>query len=239
VSEPGFFGRWARRKAQARAAEAQPAAQEQTQAGEPVGPVEAVRPEPVETVRAELVEGRVVREAGASTSSARTGAVQARTDAGQAATGAAQAATEASPPPTLEDTRSLTPASDFRRFVAPEVDPQVKNAALKKLFTDPHFNTMDGLDVYIDDYSRPDPLPAAMLRQLASARFLKLFEEDEEKSTREAQGREAVDDQAPQSVAQSDAADPAVPPSEHHADPDLRLQQDHAPGPEGPGEKPE
>jgi hypothetical protein len=33
----------------------------------------------------------------------------------------------------------------------------VRNAALKKLFTDPHFNVMDGLDVYIDDYGKPDP----------------------------------------------------------------------------------
>jgi hypothetical protein len=39
------------------------------------------------------------------------------------------------------------------------VAPEVKNAAFKKLFADPHFNVMDGLDIYIDDYSKPDPLP--------------------------------------------------------------------------------
>jgi hypothetical protein len=31
----------------------------------------------------------------------------------------------------------------------------VKNAAMKKLFADPHFNVMDRLDIYIDDYSSP------------------------------------------------------------------------------------
>ena len=44
---------------------------------------------------------------------------------------------------------------------------------MKKLFADPHFNVMDGLDTYIDDYAKPDPIPPAMLRQLASAKFLK------------------------------------------------------------------
>ena len=43
----------------------------------------------------------------------------------------------------------------------PGVDASVKNAALKKLFADPHFNVMDGLDTYIDDYGKPDPIPEA------------------------------------------------------------------------------
>ena len=73
----------------------------------------------------------------------------------------------------------LTPASDFKPFMARGVTPDVRNAAVKKLFADPHFNVMDRLDIYIDDYSQPDPLPAAMLRQMASAQFLKLFDDDE------------------------------------------------------------
>lgn len=139
------------------------------------------------------------------------------------------------PPPTLQDAEALTPASDFTRFVQADVPADVKNAAMKKLFADPHFNVMDRLDTYIDDYSQPDPLPPAMLRQLASAKFLKLFDDEDEKK----EGREVADDPAPEKVAQSGtagASDPAVPPSsDAHADPDLRLQQDDAPGPEGPG----
>ena len=92
------------------------------------------------------------------------------------------AATAAPPEPapaplTLADTQSLTPQSDFKPFVAPDVSPEVKNAAMRKLFADPHFNVMDGLDIYIDDYSKPDPLPESMLRQMASAKFLGLFDE--------------------------------------------------------------
>ena len=82
------------------------------------------------------------------------------------------------PQPTLADVAALTAESDFARFVAPGVDRGVKNAALKKLFTDPHFNIMDGLDTYIDDYGKPDPLPAGMLRQMAQSQALGLFADD-------------------------------------------------------------
>jgi hypothetical protein len=144
-------------------------------------------------------------------------------------------ASQPPPPPTLEDTESLTPASDFTRFVQADVPTEVKNAAMKKLFADPHFNIMDRLDTYIDDYSQPDPIPPEMLRQLASAKFLKLFDDEDEKE----EGREVADDPTPQSVAQSGtagASHPAVPPpADAHADPDLRLQQDDAPGRQGPG----
>lgn len=136
------------------------------------------------------------------------------------------------PAPTLEDAQALTPESDFRRFVAGDVPADVKNTALRKLFSDPRFNVQDGLDVYIDDYSKPDPIPPAMLKKLAGAQFLKLFDEDQGKKE---ERREVADDPTAQSVAQSDAVEPAVPPTEDHADPDLRLQQDDAPGPEGPG----
>lgn len=74
-----------------------------------------------------------------------------------------------SEPPQLPPVDELTLDSDFRGFLHPKVDEDVKRAALKKLFSDPHFNMMDGLDTYIDDYSKPDPLPAEMLAQMKSA----------------------------------------------------------------------
>ena len=81
---------------------------------------------------------------------------------------------------TMDDVTGLTTQSDFKPFVARDVAPEVRNAAMKKLFTDPHYNVMDRLDTYIDDYSQPDPLPESMLRQMASAKFLKLFEDKKE-----------------------------------------------------------
>ena len=156
--------------------------------------------------------------------------------------GGGEGAAAPEPPPTLEEVQSLTKDSDFTRFTKPGVDPQVKTAALKKLFSDPHFNVMDGLDVYIDDYSKPDPLPPEMLRNLASAKFLKLFDDEEEKEkAAEAEAvppRESAQAPEAETVAQSgNRTGHALPPAEDHADPDLRLQQDDAPGPAGPGQE--
>jgi Protein of unknown function (DUF3306) len=121
----------------------------------PAAPVPAGEP-----VRAELVEAPSEPPPSPSTSSGRT-----------------EVAAPASP--TLEDVAQLTKESDFSRFVAPNVDPGVKNAAMKKLFaSDPHFNVMDGLDTYIDDYNKFEPLPKSMLRQLVSARALGLIDDE-------------------------------------------------------------
>ena len=140
------------------------------------------------------------------------------------------------PPPTLEDVQALTPESDFSRFAARGVTPEVKNAAMKKLFADPRYNVMDGMDVYIDDYSKPDPIAPALLRKLASAKFLGLFDQEErEEEEAGRRSRDVADNPATQSVAQSDPAPVAVPEPPDHADPDLRLQQDHAAPGEDPG----
>lgn len=71
--------------------------------------------------------------------------------------------------PTLEDAARLTAQSDYSAFVARGVDKRVQQLALKKLFSDPHFNLMDDLDIYISDYNRADPLPATMLAALRQA----------------------------------------------------------------------
>ena len=76
------------------------------------------------------------------------------------------------PPPTLEDVAALGHDADFTRFVKPGVDETVRRSAMKKLFTDPHFNVMDGLDIYIGDYNTFEPLPPAMLAMLLHAKPL-------------------------------------------------------------------
>jgi hypothetical protein len=123
---------------------------------------------------------------------------------------------EPTPAPTLADVALLTRESDYSRFVAGGVDEGVKRAAMKKLFTDPHFNVMDGLDTYIDDYGQPDPIPLAMLRSMNQSKFLRLFEDEE--------------DDAKKPTAEA----PNEPPSATDDDADLRLQQDDAAGRTGP-----
>jgi len=63
--------------------------------------------------------------------------------------------------------------SDYRPFLSAGVDETVKRVALKKLFADPHFNVMDGLDVYVDDYSSPEALPAAAALASNGLRFMR------------------------------------------------------------------
>ena len=152
--EGGFLSRWSRRKLRRGEAVAEPAVVSVT-----VMSVTELLPERPQALTA-LAAGEV------------------EIAAPPTAPSAAPPAAPSPPPPTLADVAALTRESDYARFVAPGVDAGVKNAALKKLFTDPHFNLMDGLDTYIDDYGRPDPLPAGMLRHMAQSKSLGLFSDD-------------------------------------------------------------
>jgi hypothetical protein len=154
----------------------------------------------------------------------------------------------------LDDVKLLTKDSDFKPFMAGNVGPEVRNAAMKKLFADPHFNVMDGLDIYIDDYSKSDPIPESMLRQMASAKFLKLFDDGEEgdkQALAVTPPRESANNPTGETVAQSyenpdtassdamSATNSSQPESlpeldseasqPDHAHTDLQLQPDHAP----------
>ena len=147
--------------------------------------------------------------------------------------------TPALPSPTLEDVARLGRDADFSRFVLPGVDEGVKQAAMRKLFSDPHFNVMDGLDTYIDDYGQPDPIADSVLRRMTQSKFLRLFDE-EAAQPGETAGAVPLD-QTPEG-----AAPPALPPSNAgesggdatdptDEDTDLRLQPDDAAGPAGAG----
>jgi len=87
-------------------------------------------------------------------------------------------------------------ASEYQDFLRPGVDEKLRRSALKKLFHDPHFNVMDGLDTYIDDYSKPDPIPEEMLKSLKQANRLLFPEEAAEKDRQieaEAPGKAVAD----------------------------------------------
>ena len=162
-------------------------------------------------------------------------------------------APQAKPAPTLADVQALTSDASFAPFVGRDVAPEVRNAAMKKLFADPHYNVMDGLDIYIDDYAKPSPLPAALLRQMVSAQFLKLVDEPEAPAAN-AKGEDGKT-LSPHSVTPPplappltdsptpDAAAPVAPVPDtlpaHHDHTDLRLQPNHAASGHEPGRGPE
>lgn len=101
---------------------------------------------------------------------------------------------------------TLSFESDFTAFLQPAVDEALKRQAMKKLFSDPRFNVMDGLDTYIDDYSKPDPLPPGMLEQLVQGRYL--F--DPPRTRVNAQG--IVEDIPPEEISASESPAAGAPP---------------------------
>jgi len=108
---------------------------------------------------------------------------------------------EAPPSASLEDVEKIDRfAPDFSAFMRPDVDPAVQQAALKKMFTDPHFNVMDGLDIYIGDYSKPDPLPPGMLERMVQSDMLNLFSKPADELTKKV--NQGVDQEVDQAVNQ-------------------------------------
>ncbi|NMF89642.1 DUF3306 domain-containing protein [Aromatoleum petrolei] len=102
---------------------------------------------------------------------------------------AADAATPASPAEAaLPPIDSLDLAADFSAFMKKEVSESLRRAALRKLFSDPHFHfeRMDKLDIYIDDYSGGDPIPADMLQKLRQFETLLKDEEADESAVQPA-----------------------------------------------------
>ena len=215
MADSGFLSRWARRKADARSGVATPEASPTPGGtGEPAMP-----PLPPLPDLPPLPEGL------------------------PPAAPPPPAAPDLPPLPTLDDVARLTHASDFSPYVARNVDADVRNAAMKKLFSDPHFNVMDGLDTYIDDYGKPDPIPLSMLRRMNQSAVLGLFDEETDAAVEAPlpalPAETSPDGAGPAVMAQSQLPVPPPAAAETRADddPDLQLQPDDAdrrPG-AGPG----
>lgn len=243
ASDDSFFSRWSRRKAQVRSGQALPPEPVPAPANAPAGSPVVAPP----SVNAPL-PGDALRVPAA------------QPDAGGTAVPSAPPTEDSRPTVTLEDVAKLTPESDFSAFVARGVPSSVRNAAVKKLFADPRFNVMDGLDIYIDDYSKPSPLAAADMARMVGAQFLKLVDDPNQPAADKAAAEtvpgvatETASAPAP-TEALADASekiDPTEPATEaghrdivaqerphpHDDHADLQLQPDDAPGPQGPGQR--
>ena len=131
--------------------------------------------------------------------------------------------------PELPPVESLTPESDFTPFMRAEVDPDVKREALKTLFRDPRHNVMDGLDVYIDDYSKPDPLPEGWLEKLNAVAHL---------GDQPGMRRRAEEEAQKQAELEQKSATEQVVVAENHSHPD-GASQPPSPSPESKDSSPE
>ena len=142
------------------------------------------------------------------------------------------------PPPTMDDVA----APDARlRLLAlrrrRRRSPTSATRRMKKLFSDPHFNVMDGLDTYIDDYGKPDPIPESMLRQMNQSQAPAACSRSRRTRPRSAAAAAAAGGISRwRGLAGSGTVDPAhpLPRPATDDDPDLRLQPDDAAGRPGP-----
>src|SRR5262249_26496733 len=75
------------------------------------------------------------------------------------------------PAPAVPPIDKLTPDSDFAAFMHPKVKDELRRLALKKLFSDPHFNVPDPFEPFSGDWTG-EALTPDMLAKLNQARTL-------------------------------------------------------------------
>jgi uncharacterized protein DUF3306 len=113
--------------------------------------------------------------------------------------------------PPIDSLKGL--ASEYTEFLKPGVDESLRRSALKKLFKDPYFETFERFEAYCEDYTKGEPIPAAMLKTLEHAKGL-LFDEQKEEE-KEGQRSAAEGGQSQAGIPAQDEAKveaPAAPP---------------------------
>ena len=86
--------------------------------------------------------------------------------------------------PALPPVEKLTPESDFTDFMHPKVEDALRRVALKKLFSDPHFNAPDPFEPFSGDWTVGEPIPDEMLAKLNQARDF-IFKDSEKTAAAE------------------------------------------------------
>lgn len=180
--DESFLGRWSRRKVQARSQPAALSAEDGVQQA----------PAPSDAATDIEVAGQSVEVTSAAEASE-----------AEASDAKAGSESQAKALPSLDSLHGLD--SEYGDFLKPEVGEDTRRAALKKLFADPHFNQMDRLDVYIDDYNQFEPMSAAVAASLAVYHRLSVFDH---LASEQAKVREASDEIAQRPPA-LDAGEPA------------------------------
>ena len=103
---------------------------------------------------------------------------------------------EPAPVPSLPAVDKLTPESDFTGFMHPKVEDALRRVALKKLFSDPHFNVADPFEAYSGDWTGGEPIPEEMLAALNQAKRLLFDERKEEREQQDAKEQVASEEKS-------------------------------------------
>ena len=84
------------------------------------------------------------------------------------------------PAPVLPPVEDLTPESDFSGFMSPKVKDELRRLALKKLFSDPHFNIPDPYEPFSGDWTVSEPITPQLLATLNQTRTVLFTEQEKE-----------------------------------------------------------
>jgi hypothetical protein len=122
------------------------------------------------------------------------------------------------PAPALPPVEKLTPQSDFAAFMHPKVKDELRRVALKKLFNDPHFNTVDPFEPFSIDLTKAESMSTDMVASLNQARTV-LFREEEEEKKKAAEAAAAAAQTAQDASAEA-------PKDQGEAKPDESRRQD-------------
>jgi hypothetical protein len=83
---------------------------------------------------------------------------------------------------------------NFTGFMHAKVDDALRRVALKKLFSDPHFNVPDPYEAYSGDWTVGEPISEELLAGLNQARTL-LFDKQDEEQPKDPVGDAVVENQ--------------------------------------------
>ena len=111
------------------------------------------------------------------------------------------------PAPTLPPVDKLTPESDFSGFMHPKVEDALRRTALKKLFSDPHFNVPDPYEAYSGDWTVGEPIPDEMLATLNQAQQLLFSDKKKEEKEEKEEETQVAKDDAPAAAEDQPKAD--------------------------------
>jgi hypothetical protein len=100
---------------------------------------------------------------------------------------------EAPVPAALPPVEKLTPESDFSSFMRPKVEDAVRRVALKKLFSNPHFNIPDAFEPFSGDWNVAESIPPEMLATLNQAKVMLFDKKEEEPKVDEVKGEEKAE----------------------------------------------
>jgi len=127
---------------------------------------------------------------------------------------------EEEPAPPLQPVEELNADSDFKPFMNAKVDPATRRSALKKLFTDAHYNIPDPFEAYSEDYTQSEPIPLEMLKAINRVRdvAVKGSEKVEEEERLAEEARQAKQAEATRQIEEAKPAEQAELPTQEPQD---------------------